>query len=174
REARVAERLARPRDQRDDKAEQHRGEHQYPKPAQQGVAPAPTPGPVALDGLPDPGDGHPVLGRDLLQQHRGRDRLPAPVEDFHGGSRGEEQPGGAQRSRMSCESPLGRRTLRKEWTTTGKAGGSRGEEQPAGAQRSRMSCESPLGRRTLRKEWTTTGKMVPISRTGAGRSRSAG
>ncbi len=83
REAGVAERLARPRDQRDDKAEQHRGEHQHPQPAQEGIAPAPTPGAVALDGLPDPGDGHPVLGRDLLEQRRGRDRLPAPVEDLH-------------------------------------------------------------------------------------------
>ena len=39
----MAERLAGARDERDDKAEQHRGEHQHPKPAQEGVAPAPTP-----------------------------------------------------------------------------------------------------------------------------------
>src|SRR3989442_1711329 len=62
---------------------------------------------------------------------------------------------------MSCESPLGCRTLRKERTTTGKPGESRGEEQPGGAQRSRMSCESPLGLSNAPKgaddNWETRG-----------------
>src|SRR3977135_1827737 len=61
REPGMAERLARPCDERDHKAEEHRGEHQRPQPAQERVGPTPPPGAVALDGLPNPCDGDPVL-----------------------------------------------------------------------------------------------------------------